>query len=580
LLLSYRSYKLRPEIQMRVLRGVLGALAVWANAFVSLSYSQTPAAAKETKEKEETCRISGMVVKLADSAPLKGATVRLENGEDREHTIAMKTMANGRFELKNIPAGRYKLIVTRNGYVNQEYGQRRPSDPGAVFALSPGQAKTDILFKLIPSAVIAGRVFDEDGEPVVGAIVGASREMYREGHKTIVSVNQVATDDLGAFRLFGLPPGKYFVSASEQWWGRVEGDPEFSESSGKGADRGYAKTYYPGTVDVSRAGVINVKEGDEISGTDISLKQVAVYRVRGRVLNQLTSKPGQDVMVLLMPRTKRREWDFGGEEQVKKADGSFEIKNVVPGAYTIVAFWNDPSEGKNHTAMQKLDVGESDIEGVLLTLGGEVQVQGRVVWDGKPSLERHALMIGAYPVDGPFHMVGAGRVGAKQQFTMKDLMEGDLRIEVGGATKDCYVKQIIYGQNFVKDDVISVSKGTNPALEITMSSRGAGVQGAVTDKDGLPAAGVWVVAVPDGAHREQERWYKAQTTDQYGKFELRGLAPGSYKLFSWTGVEEHEWEDQDFLRSFEDKGESLELQDEDRKTIILKVMEKSIARAE
>src|SRR5262249_21217841 len=146
---------------------------------------QAPGVSKDGKEKEATCRISGTVVKLADGVPLKGATVWLENGEDREHTIATKTLANGRFELKNVPAGRYKLIVSRNGYVDAEYGQKKPSDPGAAFSLSPGQMKEDLTFKLIPSAVIAGRVFDEDGEAVPNALVMASRETYHEGRRTL-----------------------------------------------------------------------------------------------------------------------------------------------------------------------------------------------------------------------------------------------------------------------------------------------------------------------------------------------------------------------------------------------------------
>jgi len=86
----------------------------------------------------------------------------------------------------------------------------------------------------------------------------------------------------------------------------------------------------------------------------------------------------------------------------------------------------------------------------------------------------------------------------------------------------------------VKEDVINVSKGANPALEITVSSCGARVQGSVVDKDGLPAAGVWVAAVPDEARRTTLRLFKSQTTDQYGKFDLHGLAPGEYKLFAWN----------------------------------------------
>src|SRR5215831_1419521 len=90
-------------------------------------------AVKGAKEKQETCRIAGIVV---------------------------KTTADGRYELRNVPSGRYKVKVTRNGYVEAEYGQRKPSDPGGTLALAPGENKEPVNFKLIPAAVIAGRIFD------------------------------------------------------------------------------------------------------------------------------------------------------------------------------------------------------------------------------------------------------------------------------------------------------------------------------------------------------------------------------------------------------------------------------------
>jgi hypothetical protein len=161
------------------------------------------------------------------------------------------------------------------------------------------------------------------------------------------------------------------------------------------------------------------------------------------------------------------------------------------------------------------------------------------------------------------------RVDGNQQFTLKDLMDGDVRLQVSGISKDCYIRQITYGPTFVKDDIISVSKGANPALEITVSSRGARVQGSVVDKDGLPAAGVWVVAVPDEVRRTTLRLFKSQTTDQYGKFDLHGLAPGEYKLFAWEGIESNAWQDDDFLKPFEALGTKLEVRDEDAATINL-----------
>jgi len=75
--------------------------------------------------------------------------------------------------------------------------------------------------------------------------------------------------------------------------------------------------------------------------------------------------------------------------------------------------------------------------------------------------------------------------------------------------------------------------------------------------------------VPDEARRSQLRLYAARTTDQYGHFDLRGIAPGDYKLFSWDQVEQNAWEDPDFLKSFEEKGEKISVQEGDSKSIDL-----------
>jgi hypothetical protein len=95
-------------------------MVVYFSLFGTALGAQAPGGAagtaKASKEKNETCRVSGMVVKMVDGTPLKNATVQLrDNDEDREHTIATKTTADGKFELRNLPAGRYKLVVDRNG---------------------------------------------------------------------------------------------------------------------------------------------------------------------------------------------------------------------------------------------------------------------------------------------------------------------------------------------------------------------------------------------------------------------------------------------------------------------------------
>jgi len=126
-----------------------------------------------------------MVVKLAGSEPLRSATVELQILEDRTHTVSVATDAGGRFQIKGIDPGRYRLKVIRNGFVTQEYGQKTPSDPGSDLRLSTGQNLKDLLFRLIPWSVIAGRILNVDGEPLPWAQVSALREVYREGKRKL-----------------------------------------------------------------------------------------------------------------------------------------------------------------------------------------------------------------------------------------------------------------------------------------------------------------------------------------------------------------------------------------------------------
>jgi hypothetical protein len=132
------------------------------------------------------------------------------------------------------------------------------------------------------------------------------------------------------------------------------------------------------------------------------------------------------------------------------------------------------------------------------------------------------------------------------------------------------VKDVEYAGRASLEDGFSVTRGSAALLEITISSRGGRIRGTVTDADGLPTAGVWVALVPDSeTRRTKHRFYKSQATDQYGHFDLRGIAPGDYFLFSWTEAEDGAWEDPEFMKPFLEKnrGEKVALHEGDTKTV-------------
>jgi hypothetical protein len=230
---------------------------------------------------------------------------------------------------------------------------------------------------MVPSAVIAGRILDDDGEPLPSVSVSALREIYDRGKRSLVSGANAVTNDLGEYRLFGLAPGRYFVSARYSNWERGIGE---SEEQAQQSSQGYAKMFYPGTPDRARATTIAVKAGEEIPSIEILMRQVAVYHARGHVFNQVTRRPGTDCFVLLLPRTHQRG-DMGETYTiVRKRDGSFDIPDILPGPYTLAGFWFD--QGKQYISRTPLDVGNADVEGVAVTIapGSTVGGAGDLGW--------------------------------------------------------------------------------------------------------------------------------------------------------------------------------------------------------
>jgi Carboxypeptidase regulatory-like domain len=545
---------------------VLAGVIVLSSVGVLSASAQAGQAASDPA-KPTACSVSGLVVKLQGSVPLPSSTVRLQSVDDHTRTFSGVTDVGGHFEVKGIDPGRYRLRVIRNGYVTQEYGQRTSDEPGAILALSPGQDLRDLLFRLLPAAVIAGRIQSENGDPLPWVRVNALRATYLRGKRTLSSEVTVVTNDLGEYRLFGLRPGRYFLSATYRPGQRLETNEE-DEDTDEVGKYGYVPTYYPGTPDPARATALSVKTGDEIPSMDLLLEPTTVYSIRGRVNNFGSRRNPNGVILILEARSTGLGWSVPARQAiVDKPDGVFEIQNVLPGSYTLSAFLFD--EGRRYQARQSIDITNIDVEGIQLTPLPGMDIRGQVVWDPKPSLEKDVLNLNVRPADSTFQFGAQARVASNGAFSLRDVPESLYRLSSTGQSQDCYLKSVRYAGMEISDDQFNVIRGTQATLEVTISSRGAHVQGMVKDADGLPAAGVWVALVPEEAHRNEFRLFKQRTTDQYGRFDFRGIAPGVYKLFSWEQVEQNAWEDADFLKAFEPKGEGISLQEGDSKSIDL-----------
>ena len=157
--------------------------------------------------------ISGRVVAADNGRPLKRARVAITAAE-LPGGRATQTDDSGLYDLGELPAGRYTLTVSKTGFIGLSYGQRRPLQAGTPLQLADGQRLKDVDFRLPRGGAIAGRIFDEDGEPMPGAIVRVLRYQYMQGDRRLVPVDTAQSDDKGSYRVWGLTPADYYVSAT------------------------------------------------------------------------------------------------------------------------------------------------------------------------------------------------------------------------------------------------------------------------------------------------------------------------------------------------------------------------------
>ncbi|MGH9374278.1 MAG: MSCRAMM family protein, partial [Vicinamibacterales bacterium] len=208
-----------------------------------------------------TAVIRGRIVAADTGTPIRRAQVRAFSGELRDSRMA-STDAQGRFEFRDLPGGRWELMANKAGFVGLRFGQRRPFESGRPIELGDGETMAKADFVLPRGAAITGRILDEFGDPVAGARVQAMRYRSMQGTRQLMPLGGDNTDDTGAFRLYGLTPGDYYVTAMPQMG-------MFAEDSSD--TTGYAPTYYPGTGNVSEAQRVTVAVAQELNNVTFAL---------------------------------------------------------------------------------------------------------------------------------------------------------------------------------------------------------------------------------------------------------------------------------------------------------------------
>lgn len=578
----------------------LGALAAWLAAG---ALAQTPARDRAVPAAPPTGTgvISGLVVEAGTGRPVKRARVVVSSTElsarGRQTAAAVlgalggrgaggrgadvgspggagpgaallaalrvvqstQTDDQGRYQVTGLPAGRYVVSASKTGFVTVSFGQRRPLRPGTPLELRDGQELANVNVALPRGSVITGHVLDEDGEPLARATVTVWRYQYQGGQRRLVAAGSDQTDDRGQYRVYGLPPGDYVVSATVRVPGRpLERVLQFAGGAGApgGVDEdvpGYAPTYYPGVPSAAQATPVSVGLAQEATNVDIPLQLVRLARVSGLVVGS-DGAPLAGVVVMLAPDESGA---VGADTATARAraDGTFTIDNVAPGRYTLFARTRPARDTAPDYAVVPVVVAGADVSQVTVVLSPGATISGTIAFDASASAPPRTLsgFRVTVPAVDPLPVAGTqpARVGDDGTFDVSGIPPGRHAIRVPNPPAPWTLKAVVVDGRDVSDEVIELRAGQRlTGVQVVFTDRITELAGTVRDERGEPALGFTVIAfsTDPATWRPQSRTIHAVQADQTGAYRIRGLPPGSYYLVATDDVEPGEWFDAVFLQ--------------------------------
>lgn len=537
-----------------------------------------------------TATVRGVVVSAdAQARPLRRARVTL-NGPGLAMGRTAITADDGSFVFDRLPAGRFTLGGFKDGYVPMNYGATRPERPGAGVQVAEGQTAR-VSLRLPRGAAITGTIVDVDGLPAqgIGVRTFAYRYVGSQGERRYLAVGATvsASDDRGVYRIYGLPAGEYVVAAQPVNRQVGPGAAEVRTiSRGTISDRGLilSQVFHPGATEVGRAARVTVGVGEERSGIDVQLQYVPLATISGIA----SAGPGWNPAFLTMARID----DVPGFDPPRTAradtDGRFTIPGVPPGQYRLIARSTAASPlttsgsplivPPGNMLLGSLDVavdGE-DIGSLAVSLAPGLVVSGRLVFDGTrpapplPSLRVPVPLSTAianfgspFPplvVEGGTFKAEGVAPGLYRPFGPQ--LQG-VRTPIGA----WWLKSLVVGGRDVLDAPLDLRQSVDDAVA-TFADQASEVSGTIKDAQGNPVTDQVLVVFS----ADRSMWFfnsrrvAGVRADAQGRYAIRNLPPGDYRIIVSADMDQGEWFDPTVLEKLLPAAGSITLTGVEKKT--------------
>jgi protocatechuate 3,4-dioxygenase beta subunit len=379
--------------------------------------------------------------------------------------------------------------------------------------------------------------------------------------------------------------------------------PETTKPTGTGAadDEIYIPIYFPRSIDGEEAAPIDLQPGLEFRNVDISVAPVRTYHVRGRITNlpEPAGAPqggggapplppaggggfgarggpgggaagGPAIQVRLAPNN----W-FGNvyTAGANATTGEFEFPKVVTGGYTLYTFISGT------TTRMPVEVRNGDIEGLTMPLVSGKSLPVQITLEGEPPKNMpdvSSLQIMLYR-DPTLINAPAMNASARGSAPIPNLSPGDYRIYVTpllspitgtdpltppAVWQNAYVKSIRMDDLDVLNGGLHYDPTPDQMLNVVIGTNPGTLEGQVLNdqKQAIASAAVVLFAESPAARITRTDMFRVSSTDRAGKFQIKGLPPGDYKVFAWEGLDKDAWIDPDFVRN-ESRGQSVHIEE-------------------
>ncbi len=460
--------------------------------------------------------IEGRVTDSATGRPVAKAEITLRglvpSGNPPEPDIYLaESDAAGHFLVRGVAPGSYEAAAERPGYLAPRSAER--------VRLSVEDARhSQAELKLAPAGTISGRVIDTAGDPVSGALL----ELLQQTPRGLQARARLPSDDRGEYRFFGLAPGRYTL--------RVAQNLGLQQAPFQPAVQTFRQTAYPAPLDVT--------PGAELRNVEIRLRLELPHAIRGIVPGPHTG----DFTVTLQRRGEPPDPSLSLASGLN--DHTFFFDGVLPGTYIVATTIHDPSHPEQALyGSAQVELLDHDLDGVSLALVPLKTIAGKVTSAGPLSVPFAQMNVQADPEDGETPPVVAP-VAADGSFRMEVLPASYTlsRPQIAGT----YIRAVKIGDREFPGTRVDFARAAGP-LEISLATNGGSLSGIVTGADGQPADGARVMLYSLASGKDPQ-CARAADSGEDGRFELRDLAPGEYRIAAWQSAPQDPGEQAAVLR--------------------------------